>query len=257
MGTEFAPIDPASYPEDWDQITEKVLRATWRTPDEGKELKPLMTVVDTGGEGKQNGGEGVTHNAYEWYRRVRAQGLANRVMLYKGGNIPTAPIIRETLVAGKDGKTADVPLYVCNPHLLSDAVDAGLRRAHPGPGYIHFPKPHHPTTNPEGWLQASFFDELHAEVRGPNGVWAKVRKRNESFDLCRMGRAGLLRLGLDKLQDWNVVPPVLAPLAQNSEVITREVRQQMQANTAVTQPPSEVRVIGRQSKPRRSAGMAR
>lgn len=260
MGTQFAPLDPASYPEDWDQITEKVLRATWRTPIEGLEIKPLLTVVDTGGEGKQNGGEGVSQNAYEWFRRVRQQGLAGRVMLYKGNNVPKAPIIKETLVGGKNNKTADVPLYLCNPHLLSDAVDAGLRRPTPGPGYIHFPKPHHPTTNPDGWLPLAFFDELHAEVRNEDGIWEKVRKRNESFDLCRMGRAGMLRLGLDKLQttaDWASVPPALAPLAQNSYTISREQRQAMQANTAVAPVPTEVQVLQPSRRPRRSAGMAR
>lgn len=259
LGTQYAPIDPASYPEDWDQITEKVLRATWRTPIEALEIRPLLTVVDTGGEGKQNGGEGVTHNAYEWYRRIRRQGLAGEVMLYKGNNTPKAPIIKETLVGGKDGKSADVPLYLCNPHLLSDAVDAGLRRATPGPGYIHFPKPHHPTTNPDGWLPLAFFDELHAEVRNADGIWEKVRKRNESFDLCRMGRAGMLRLGLDKLQtaaDWANVPAALAPLAQNSRTISREQRQALQANTAVA-PTGEVRVLQPSRRPRRSAAMAR
>lgn len=252
MGREFAPIDPAGYAEDWDQITEKVLRATWRTSDSTKEMQVLLATVDTGGEGKGNGGEGVSHNAYAWYRRVRKLGLAARVMLYKGSNLPTAPVVRESLVGGKDGKSADVPLYSCNPHLLSDAVDAGLRRDQPGPGYIHFPKPHHPTTNPDGWLSQAFFDELHAEVRNANGIWQKVRKRNESFDLCRMIRAGILRLGLDKITDWNVVPPSLAPLAQNSSIITRQQRQQLQANTPI-QEPQEVRVLQRQPRPRRHA----
>lgn len=253
VGAEKAPIDPAAYPEDWDLITKKVLLATWRTPTEGREIRCKMVTVDTGGEGKANGGEGVTHNAYAWYRRVRKLGLASRVTLYKGASMPTAPIVKKSMIGrrGPDEK-GDVPLYVCNPHLLSDAVDAGLKREQPGPGYIHFPEPRHLTKNPDGWLSQSFFDELGAEVRGDNGVWAKVRRRNEAFDLCRMVHAGLLRLGLDKMRSWDVVPGWLAPLAENDEVITAEDRRAMKDNDVL--PPVEpkpVRVIRPQRRERR------
>jgi phage terminase large subunit GpA-like protein len=251
MGAEFAPIDPAGYAEDWDVITEKVLRATWRTPSEGREIRAKLVVVDTGGEGKGNGGEGVTHNAYDWFRRVRKQGMAARVMLYKGGSDPAAPIIKESMVGARGKAKGDVPLFVCNPNLLSDIVDSGLRRTSPGPGYIHFPAPKHPVTNPNGWLPAAFFDELQAEVRQPNGTWAQLRKRNESFDLCRMIRAGMLRLALDKVLDWNVVPPWLAPLEKNSEIVLREDRRAMQANTPVE--PQPMRVIAPVRRPRRSS----
>jgi len=251
-GQEFAPIDPAGFAEDWDQITELVIRATWRTPEDERELHPLMTVVDTGGEGKANGGEGVSHNAYAWYRRLRAEKLHNRVMLYKGGSEPKAPVVRETMVGGKNNKTGDVPLQLCNPHLLSDAVDSGLRRDVPGPGYIHFPKAKHPTLWPNGWVTVAFFDELHAETRSPSGIWSKVRSRNETFDLCRMAHAGYLYLGLDKIVDWNKVPPQLSPLYCNSLVVSRADRRALQANTR--EEPTEVRVLRpAQRKKRRHA----
>ena len=248
VGAEFAPIDPARYPEDWDVLTEKLLRATWKTSDENRELRVKMLVLDTGGE------DGVTDNAYAWYRRLRALRMHNRVTLYKGASTPGAPVIRESMV-GKHSTTsrADIPLLVCNPNLLSDIVSAGLKRARPGPGYIHFPPPKHPIKNPNGWLPAAFFDELSAEVRQPNGTWAKVRKRNESFDLCRMICAGLLRLGLDKIRDWNAVPAWLAPLDMNSEIVAREDRRTMQENTPTQQPETAVRVLSRPRRPRRSA----
>ena len=254
MGADFAPIDPAGYPEDWDVLTEKLLRATWKTPDEDREIRAKLVVVDTGGEGKGNGGEGVTHNAYAWYRRIRKLGLSNRVMLYKGGSNPADPTIKETQV-GRRGTSAkgDVPLFICNPNLLSDEVHSGLIRQGPGPNYIHFPAAKHPINNPNGWLSAAFFDELSAEVRGPNGVWSKVRKRNESFDLCRMIRAGLLRLALDKVKDWNTVPAWLAPLERNSEIVLRETRRAMQENTPVEQPPQTLRVVAPQRRQRRFA----
>lgn len=247
IGTEFAPIDPARYPEDWDVLTERLLRATWRTSDEDREIRLKMLVVDTGGE------DGVTDNAYAWYRRLRQQRLHNRVTLYKGASTPHAPVIRESMVGKHTAKSkGDIPLLVCNPNLLSDIVSAGLKRGGPGPGYIHFPPPKHPVTNPNGWLPAAFFDELSAEVRQPNGTWAKVRARNESFDLCRMICAGLLRLGLDKIRDWNKVPSWLAPLHLNSEIVSRSDRRAMQENKPVAPTaPAEVRVLRRVSRPRR------
>lgn len=248
MGEEFAQLDPAGYAEDWDLLTERLLDATWRTPNEQHEIKLRMLTVDTGGE------DGVTENAYAWYRRIRKAGHAHRVTLYKGGSTPNAPIIKETWVGKRTAKgKGDVPLLVCNTNLLSDMVAADLRRDKPGPGYMHFPKPKHPTLNPDGWLPVAFWDELEAEVRNKNGTWMQVRKRNESFDLIRMMYAGLLRLGVDKITDWNKVPAWLAPLAQNSEIVLREDRRAQQENKIEEPAISEVRVLQRRPRPRRHA----
>jgi phage terminase large subunit GpA-like protein len=247
MGTEFAPIDPASHPEDWDVLTDKLLLATWKTPTQGIEIKAKRIIVDSGGE------DGVTENAYAWFRRVRKLGMAGRVRLYKGASTKGAPIIKESLVGSPKGK-GDVPLLHCNPNLLSDAVAAGLKRQDGGAGYIHFPKPKHPTMNPGGWLPQSFFDELEAEIRAKNGVWSQVRKRNESFDLCRMIRAGLLSLAVDKIKDWNEVPAWLAPLDKNSDVVSTEDRRAMKENEVVQQPVEPVvRVVAPTRRPRRHA----
>jgi phage terminase large subunit GpA-like protein len=249
MGSDFAPIDPAGYAEDWNQLTEKVLMATYRTGTENREIKIRLCVVDTGGE------DGVTDRAYAWWRSLKPLGFADRAMLYKGANTKGAPILRKTWQGKRNDKDkGDVPVYVCNPNLLSDAVAAGLRRQTPGPGYIHFPKPKHPTQNPGGWLPQAFFDELGAEVRGKDGVWEKVRKRNESFDLCRMIRAGLLRLGLDKIKDWSVVPAWLAPLELNSEIMTVEARRAMKEDEVVSVPlpTPQVRIVNRPKSRRRA-----
>ncbi|WP_051975375.1 phage terminase large subunit family protein [Cupriavidus necator] len=218
VGEEFAPIDPASYAEDWDLLTERVVRATYRTSIEGKELQIKLAIVDSGGE------DGVTDKAYDWYRRIRIQGYASRVMLVKGASTKTAPIIRESLVGGKKGKEGDIPLYMLNPNLLKDAVSTGLKRQKAGAGYIHLPS----------WLSPAFYDEMfRSEVRLPNGVWKQVRKRNEAFDLAGYIRAGCLRLSLDKLKDWDKAPPWARPLAENSDLITREDRREMQENTPI------------------------
>ena len=244
----FAPIDPASYPEDWDVLTDRILLATWRTEHANLEIQPLAMIVDSGGE------DGVTHNAYAWYRRVRQMGFGKRVFLYKGGSAPDAPDMRETLVGKIAGKGRnDIPLLHCNPNKLSDAVDANLRREVPGPGYIHFPAPQHPTLNPEGWVNTSFFDELEAEIRGKSGVWTKVRKRNETFDHCRMQRALHLRLGVYKVDDWRRVPATLAPIPTNSMTVTKADRREMQTNTTVAPTPTIVQPVPPMRRKRRSS----
>jgi phage terminase large subunit GpA-like protein len=224
MGDTFAPIDPAGYAEDWDALTEKFILSTYQTPLKDREIRVKLVVVDTGGEGSQNGGEGVTHNAYAWFRRLRKLGVSARAMLYKGDANRKAAIIKEVRVGKRNARdVGDIPLYLCNPHLISDQVSASLKRETPGEGYIHFPKVKHPTENPDGWLPQAFFDELTAEVRSPEGIWQKIRKRNETFDLCRMVRAGMLRLGLDKV-NWDNPPDWLKPLEHNVDVISSDER---------------------------------
>lgn len=224
MGDEFAPIDPGRYSEDWDVLIDKVVNATYKTPIDGMELRVWRTAVDTGGE------DGVTANAYEWYRRLRKLGLHSRVRLIKGGSTKTAPIVKESLVGARNPREkGDIPLYVLNTNLLKDAVSNGLQRPTPGPNYHHFPKPKG-TGNPNGWLSASFFDELKAEVRNKDGTWSQVRKRNESFDLCVYNRALGLILGVDKIGNWDKPPRWAAPLASNSELIESSERRAMKAN---------------------------
>lgn len=254
QGSEFAPIDPARYPEDWDVLTEEIVRSTYRTAIDGREIRVKMTIVDSGGEGKKGGGEGVSHNAYAWFRRLVKQGLGNRVRLYKGEGKKGTQRIRETLVgARRPGEKGDVPLLLCNTNLLSDDVAAGLSRETAGPAYIHLPAVQHPHSNPDGWVTQAFFDELNAEVRNEDGVWQQIRKRNETFDLLRMAHVGALHLGLDKIEDWSrALPGWLLPLEQNTETITVEERRAMKANTVV-HPLAPPAPIERAARARRSS----
>ena len=113
---------------------------------------------------------------------------------------------------------------------------AGVHRSTPGPGYYHFPKIKTPK-NPEGWITAAFFDELKAEVRNVDGTWTQVRKRNESFDLCKMIHACLLTLSVERKGFWDTPPEWAKPLADNSELVTAEARREMKANMPVEQLP--------------------
>ena len=216
-----APIDPAAYGEDWQQITDLVVKATYRLED-GREMRVRLVVVDTGGE------DGVTAKAYDWYRGIRADGEnLSRVMLIKGASTKTAPLIKESWVGNKRAaEKGDVPLYMLNPNLFKDIVANGLKRESVGPGYYHF----------GAWLPKSFFDELQAEVRNANGVWVKLRRRNEAFDLSAYIEAGIVRLGADRVDsfDWDNPPPWAAPLDLNIDVITTDQRRNMQGAAAPT-----------------------
>lgn len=217
MGDEFAPLDPASHSEDWDVLTDKVVNATYRTNDPNREMKIKLVVVDSGGE------DGVTDKSYAWYRRLRKAGLHRTVRLTKGDSGRNLDwYVRETMVGGKQGE-GDVPLFRLNPNKLKDIVSASLKRREPGPGYYHFPEPKGPK-NPDGWLPASYFDELTAEVRNEAGVWEQIRSRNESLDLCAMIKAGSLMLGADRKDFWDRPPRWALPHAQNSEIISPEAR---------------------------------
>lgn len=203
-----APIDPASHPEDWDVLDTRVLGSTYRTHIDGEELRIKLLIVDSGGE------EGVTENAYQWYLRSARKGNAGKSRLYKGGSALGAPLIRKTRV----GPGKAIPLLLCNPDLLKDAVHNASRRADAGAARLHFPS----------WLGASFWDELKAEVRQTNGKWKKIRKRNEAVDLCAMIRAGCLFLGADRI-DWGAPPTWARPVQQNSERESRAERRERQA----------------------------
>lgn len=215
-----APLDPARYAEDWDLITEKVLRATYRTQTDGIELRVRMTAVDSGGE------DGVTDKAYDWARRATAEGFGDRFILVKGEGRKADSVmamIVETWVGGRSGKEkGDVLLYRLNSNKLKDAVDKGLKRPTPGPGYIHIP----------GWMTQSMLDEFGAEVRQDDGTWKQIRARNESFDCSAYIRACCLRLGADHIS-W-VNPPTWAlPVPDNSDCLTSDIRREMQENTRI------------------------
>lgn len=204
----YAPIDPASYPEDWDLLNSKILQATYRTAVEGQELRVRMLVVDSGGE------EGVSENAYQWFLRAAAKGLGQKIQLYKGASTSTAPLLRKTRV----GPQKSVHLLLCNANLLKDAVNNASRREDAGAARLHFPS----------WLGASFWDELKAEARQSNGTWKRTRKRNEALDLCVMIRVGCLFLGADRI-NWAAPPAWARPVEQNSERESRDERRQRQA----------------------------
>lgn len=235
---QTAKVDPAGYPEDWDLLTRRLVMATYKTSD-GRELRVLRTGVDTGGE------DGVTHNAYMWYRSLRRMGLASRVMLLKGGShADERPMFKGSARLNNGKPMHDMPLWILNTDYFKDLVSGSLRRVAPGPGYFH----------PARWLPEQYYEELRAEVRDQKGKWKKIRPRNEALDLWVYALAVVESLGYGPKgrMTWDNPPLWAAPLfVGNSEVITAEERKAEHAmieaklsgkpTTATVKPPAKKR----------------
>ncbi|RQW47734.1 phage terminase large subunit family protein [Escherichia coli] len=190
-------IDPASYPEDWDVLLTDVFHKSWPlASDPSQQMRLIAMAVDSGGE------DGVTDNAYKFWRRCRRDGLGKRIYLFKGDSIRRAKLITRTFPdnTGRTGRRAqaagDVPLWLLQTDALKDRVNNALWRDSPGPGYVHFPD----------WLGSWFYDELTYEERSSDGKWSKPgRGANEAFDLMVYAEALVILHGYEKIR-WPDAP---------------------------------------------------
>ncbi|EHX8829440.1 phage terminase large subunit family protein [Escherichia coli] len=190
-------IDPASYPEDWDVLLTDVFHKSWPlASDPSQQMRLMAMAVDSGGE------DGVTDNAYKFWRRYRRDGLGKRIYLFKGDSIRRAKLITRTFPdnTGRTGRRAqaagDVPLWLLQTDALKDRVNNALWRDSPGPGYVHFPD----------WLGSWFYDELTYEERSSDGKWSKPgRGANEAFDLMVYAEALVILHGYEKIR-WPDAP---------------------------------------------------
>ncbi|CUA04984.1 phage terminase large subunit family protein [Escherichia coli] len=190
-------IDPVSYPEDWDVLLTDVFHKSWPlASDPSQQMRLMAMAVDSGGE------DGVTDNAYKFWRRCRRDGLGKRIYLFKGDSIRRAKLITRTFPdnTGRTGRRAqaagDVPLWLLQTDALKDRVNNALWRDSPGPGYVHFPD----------WLGSWFYDELTYEERSSDGKWSKPgRGANEAFDLMVYAEALVILHGYEKIR-WPDAP---------------------------------------------------
>lgn len=190
-------IDPASYPEDWDVLLTDVFHKSWPlASDPSQQMRLMAMAVDSGGE------DGVTDNAYKFWRRCRRDDLGKRIYLFKGDSIRRAKLITRTFPdnTGRTGRRAqaagDVPLWLLQTDALKDRVNNALWRDSPGPGYVHFPD----------WLGSWFYDELTYEERSSDGKWSKPgRGANEAFDLMVYAEALVILHGYEKIR-WPDAP---------------------------------------------------
>lgn len=213
---ESLPIDPSAYPEDWDLLISDVLNKQYRIEGlEGGFMPILAMAVDSGGE------DGVTDNAYKFWRRCKRDGLSKRVYLVKGDSTKRQKLITRTYPdntsrSDRHAKArGDVPLYLLQTDQLKDRISNALSRETVGANYIHFP----------AWIGEWFFDELTYEERGQDGKWRKPGKgNNEAFDLfCYVHAIAILR-GYERIKwgDEDNVPHWAKLPGLNPNVIRKE-----------------------------------
>lgn len=213
---ESLPIDPSAYPEDWDLLISDVLNKQYRIDGlEGGFMPILAMAVDSGGE------DGVTDNAYKFWRRCKRDGLSKRVYLVKGDSTKRQKLITRTYPdntsrSDRHAKArGDVPLYLLQTDQLKDRISNALSRETIGANYIHFP----------AWLGEWFFDELTYEERGQDGKWRKPGKgNNEAFDLFCYAHAIAILRGYERIKwgDEDGIPHWARLPGSNPNVIRKE-----------------------------------
>nr|WP_197909944.1 phage terminase large subunit family protein [Erwinia amylovora] len=207
---EALPIHPGAYPEDWRLLVTDVLEKRYRLQSDNERRMPVLAMaVDSGGE------EGVTDNAYKFWRQCRRDGLGKRVYLIKGDSAKRQKTITKTFPdnSGRADRRAEVrgeiPVYLLQTDTLKDQLSNNLARETPGAGYIHFPN----------WLGEWFYDELTYEERGTDGKWRKPGKgNNEAFDLFCYAQAVAVLRGYEKIRDWESPPAWAQPQDSNPDI---------------------------------------
>jgi phage terminase large subunit GpA-like protein len=173
LNEEHLWVKPATYLEDWDEITTEVLDRSYALDDgSGRRMMIRYTVCDSAG------GPGATTNAYNYYRKLRGLNKSGRFHLVKGDPLPSRPRAQITFPdSNRRDKLAaargDVPVMLLNSNALKDALSARLDSATPGMGMFRF----------GNWLPDWFFTELCAEVRTDKGWENPNARRNEAWDL--------------------------------------------------------------------------
>lgn len=166
-------VKPHAYAEDWDLITEQVLKKTYPVADgSGRRMAMRWVACDSGGK------KGATGNAYAYWLRLRKEGLGAKLVLVKGTGSPAAPRTNLTYPDSnrKDRKAqarGEIPVLLIQTDKVKDELDSALERAEPG-GMVRF----------SSVLPDTFYRELTVEVKDLRGRWDNPKKlRQESWDL--------------------------------------------------------------------------
>lgn len=209
-------IQPGAYLEDWDKITEQVMLASYPLEDDpNRKMTVKLTLCDSGGKA------GVTTRAYDFYRKIIAEGWLGRFHLVKGDNRPGSPRaeIRRPDAEKKSGAGArgEIPVLFLNPTINKDDLNNRLDVLVPGYGMIHLPT----------WLISAdksedmswFFAEMTSEMREAGKGWIKIGRRNEAWDLFyyAIGACASSLLSVEKI-DWNN-PPAFAALPEDNPLV--------------------------------------
>lgn len=202
-------VKPASYLEDWDEITEHVIQKEYPLDDDtGRMMSIKFVGCDSGGQ------EGVTAKAYDYYRKLRNENMHRRFILLKGDSKPAHPRARITTPdSSQKGPKAiakgDVPVMILNSNLLKDDLNGRLDSIEPGKGMYRMPD----------WLGDRFYAELCTEIRTAKGWVNTAGQRNEAWDLSYYA-LGLLVSELIRAEhiDWDNPPSWAADWDKNDLV---------------------------------------
>ncbi|MFD1806423.1 phage terminase large subunit family protein [Pasteurella oralis] len=227
-------IDPR-IPDDWNILISDVLKKCYPLSNNPNHFMPILAMaVDSGGE------EGVTDNAYKFWRKCRRDGYAKRVYLVKGDSTKRQKLITKTYPDNTtrsdrhSSARGDVPLYLLQTDYLKDRINNALARDTVGANYIHFPE----------WIGEWFFNELVYEERGADGKWRKPGKgNNEAFDLFCYAHAIVILRGYERIKwgDEKDVPswaklPDINPNIIREQATTTESTVEVEEKTVKTTP---------------------
>lgn len=206
-------ISPGTHPEDWNLITTEVIQKTYPLAGGLGHMAIKLTLCDSGGR------EGVTTNAYEFYRTLKKEGLAKRFQLVKGAAMKTAPRVAISYPDSdrKDRRAAargEVPVLMINANMVKDHMNKILDRTDPNGGRVSFPS----------WLPDWFYAELTAETRNEKGEWINPqRARNEAWDLLCYSFCGAISQHIKiEFIDWKKPPAWADEWSKNALVSTGE-----------------------------------
>jgi phage terminase large subunit GpA-like protein len=205
-------IKPSTYLEDWDLLIEQVMQKEYPLADNsGRYMAVYLTASDSAGK------EGVTTNAYNFYRRLKDNNMHGKFHLLKGDPNKNAVRARITYPdsnskARNAGARGDVPVLFLNVNSLKDALHGRLDCTEPGKGMYRFPN----------WMPDWWYMEMCSEKRTPKG-WEKLAHQpNEAWDLSNYC-IGVCVSTLIKIErfDWND-PPAFARAWDKGNVMIRE-----------------------------------
>lgn len=177
-------LRPDAFLEDWDTLIHQVLLRSYPLGDDsGRRMSIKAVACDSGGK------EGVTSNAYNFWRRLRDSdgeefpaNLHRRFHLVKGSSQKTDPRVRLSYPDSerKDrhaGARGEIPVLMLNGDLLKDYVDTLLGgKQDDGTivgGRIVF----------ASWLPDWFYSEVCAETKTEKGWQNLAKLKNEALDL--------------------------------------------------------------------------
>ena len=218
----MALLQPPSYLEDWDLLLPKVIQNRYPVDDDsGRDMGVVITVCDS------HGAEGVTENAYKFWKKVKKLGLSDRFHLIRGLRPrpnATTPYVNKIVLdkSSRSARSAKIvgqqAVWNVNTTLYKDMVMAHINRDNHGDNYIHFGQ----------WLPSRVYAEFLAENRSDKGWDNLSARKNEGFDLLAYSRAAVKIKLLGHWQseiDWASPPPWADIWDRNPDVSDPEERE--------------------------------